>query len=173
LEWTLGWDVFTQPLDLDRSFVSYNQPSGSPNTLNITVQLQKATPNTRLSLSVHTFGCTASFGQFAPSNHCGSITRQNQTATVTPFELGAFTTSSAGNGNLSVQVTGLSSGTYTFEFIIRDPAFVGPAIYQSPGPFAVGTTTITVPAHGLFQGLLQDAMHMANGARRISVSCLQ
>ncbi len=148
--WTPGWDIFNQPLDYTNSYVTYTQPAATPNSLSITYHLVGAAPNSTHAVGVHMgFGhpCPATFGQFPSLSGCGSITREGQTATVTAFEMGTLTTGANGNGDVTVQVNGIASGTYEFIFNVRLGLCGGACavIYESPGPFGLGTVVVTVP----------------------------
>ena len=154
LAWTLGWDDFSQPLDLVRSFVRYNHPP-STSDLSVTYSLKGAVPKTSHLVGVHLFWastsqCVTTFGQFTPSGPCGSVTRQDVTRVVQSFEFGTLTTNTKGNGNFTVNVSGIAPGTYELEFHVRigaePPCPVCNVIYQSPGPvFGQGTVSITIP----------------------------
>ena len=148
--WTAGWDDLSQPLDYVNSFVSYTQPASPSNSLSITYHLVGAVPNTVHQVGVHVgFGhpCPTALGQFPALTACGTITRQNQTTTLVAVELGTLTTDANGNADLTIPVNGIVSGTYELEFDVRTGICPGACgvIYQSPGPFALGTTIITIP----------------------------
>jgi len=158
LVWTPGWDRWdnaTPPLDYAHSFVKFSQ--SAQNTLKINVHLQGAEPNTTHAVGLHVFRCVLSFGQFL-AYPCGNFVREGNRSDVSPIDMGTITTDQYGNGNLDVTVTGIVPGSYEIAFHVRYEQIFGgntsicsgvmnpcSVIYQSPGPFAVGTIELTVP----------------------------
>ncbi len=154
--WSPGWDLFSEPLDFNRSYVKW---SVSPTrALTVTYRLVGAKPSKLYQVGVAIFCDTfpATFGQFPVENGggtCASITRQGVTATLKSVEFGVVTTDRRGNGSFTLAVGPITSGTYTLEFQARDGAGcnltgscgVCALDFQSPGPIFGDATTITVP----------------------------
>ncbi len=147
--WLAGWDIFDKQLDYNTSKVFWkHSPGGS--RLVLTYILRGATPNRQYQVGVHLFdSCPSAFGQF-PVGPCDLVTREGITRVVASIEFGVVTTDSKGNGSFSLSVNGIAAGTYEMEFNVR--AGVGcnlggcgacDVVFQSPGPFGVGTTKIT------------------------------
>jgi hypothetical protein len=156
-KWVTGWDLFGEPLNFTSSNVVW---SLSPaRKLTVSFKLAGATPNKLYQVGIHLF-CSAApgvFGQFPTnpaSGSCLTLTRQGVTAAVASVEMGVVTTDRNGNGLFKVIVGPIASGTYNFEFSVRNGAgcnLIGGSgnsncalDFQSPGPFGT-TTTIVVP----------------------------
>jgi hypothetical protein len=159
-KWTAGWDDFSEPLNYTTSHVSWSV-NATTRKLSVTFLLKGATPSKLYQVGVHIF-CTkfpTTFGQFPAGNGtCTSITRQGVTKSLTAVEFGVVTTDIHGNGNFSVVVGPIPSGTYHLEFETRNGAGCGltgggsssdPTIceadFQSPGPKFGDATTIIIP----------------------------
>ena len=149
LQWSPGWDDLGKPLDFAHSFVSYNNEDGTSN-LRVLYKLKGARPNTSHNVGFHLFWnstgqCIPTFGQFASFN-CFFAVRQAFGSVVQGHNLGVLTTDSSGNGNLTVDVIGIASGTYNMEFDVSTTTCNSCArIYQSPGPTFGGTHSVTIP----------------------------
>ncbi len=159
-KWTLGWDNFSEPLDLTHSKIVWSV-SATTHKLTVTFSLKGATPSKLYQMTLVFFCDTfpATFGQFPTDfggGTCMPATRQGVTATVAQVEVGVVTTDIHGNGLFKVIIGPVASGTYEVEFIARNGAgceLTGgggndmnhcEADFQSPGPFGTATT-ITVP----------------------------
>ena len=101
-KWTLGWDNFSEPLDLSHSKITW---SVSPTRkLTVTFTLKGATPSKLYQVSLNFFCSTfpATFGQFPTERNgdgsCIQLTRQGVTATAAEVEVGVVTTDLHGNG---------------------------------------------------------------------------
>jgi len=159
-KWTLGWDNFSEPLDLTHSKIVW---SVSPTRkLTVTFTLVGATPTKLYQVSLNFFCSTfpATFGQFPTERNadgtCIQLTRQGVTATAAEAEVGVVFTDIHGKGSFKVVIGPVASGTYEVEFFARNGAGCNvnggggndpnhcEADFQSPGPFGTATT-ITVP----------------------------
>jgi hypothetical protein len=159
-KWTLGWDNFSEPLDLTHSKITWSV--SATRKLTVTFTLKGATPSKLYQVSINFFCSTfpATFGQFPTERNadgsCIQLTRQGVTATAAEVEVGVVTTDLHGNGVFKVVIGPVPSGTYEVEFFARNGAgcdLTGgggndanhcEADFQSPGPFGTATT-ITVP----------------------------
>jgi IPT/TIG domain len=163
-KWTLGWDNFSEPLNLTNSSVTWSVSSvSSTSTLTVTFKLVGATPTKLYQMSLNFFCATfpATFGQFPTEENsngtCVTFTRQGVTATAAEVEVGVVLTDIHGNGTVTVVIGPIPSGTYRLEFFARngagcdvnsgggDSAAICEADFQSPGPTLGDATTITVP----------------------------
>src|SRR5215469_16732348 len=87
-KWTLGWDNFSEPLNLTSSSVTWSVSSvSSTSFLTVTFKLVGATPSKLYQMSIHFFCTTfpATFGQFPTESNngaCVPITRQSVTSSV-------------------------------------------------------------------------------------------
>ena len=157
-KWTLGWDNFSEPINLTKSKITW---SVSPTRkLTVTFTLVGATPSKLYQVGIVPFCTTfpATFGQFpvdGGGGTCPQLTRQGVTATAATIELGVVTTDIHGNGSFKVVIGPIKADIYNVEFQARDGAgcnLIGGAgngpncadDFQSPGPFGT-TTTIVVP----------------------------
>ncbi|MFY9560438.1 MAG: hypothetical protein WAQ52_09410 [Terriglobales bacterium] len=159
-KWILGWDNFSEPLDLAHSKIVW---SVSPTRkLTVTFTLVGATPTKLYQVSLNFFCSTfpATFGQFPTERNadgtCIQLTRQGVTATAAEAEVGVVFTDIHGKGSFKVVIGPVASGTYEVEFFARNGAGCDvnggggndanhcEADFQSPGPFGTATT-ITVP----------------------------
>jgi len=160
-KWTLGWDNFSEPLNLTKSSLTWSVSSvGSTSELTVTFTLVDATPTKLYQMSLNFFCSTfpATFGQFPTEENsdgtCLTLTRQGVTATSAEVEVGVVLTDIHGNGTLTVVIGPIPSGTYKLEFFARNGAGcnvnggggnsgdICEADFQSPGPFGTGTTII-------------------------------
>jgi hypothetical protein len=160
-KWTAGWDNFSEPLNYNKSGVSW---SVADQELTVTFVLNSATPNKLYQVGLVFFCSTmpANFGQFpivyidSTAPDCGSLTRQGVTETVAGVGFGVVLTDIYGSGSVSVAVGPIDAGTYEAEFYVDDGAgcgLIGGAgngedcnlDFQSPGPTFGDTTTITIP----------------------------
>jgi hypothetical protein len=146
-----GWDVFNEKLDYTKSFVDWSQP-GSTSNLLIKYHLVGARANWAYQVGVHVFDrCDSAFGQYLRIIPCSTpATRQNTSRNVEAFEFGAVSTDPSGNGAETFVVHRIASGNYELEFDVR--ANVGcpdsgscDVVFQSPGPFGIGTIHISIP----------------------------
>jgi hypothetical protein len=157
-KWVLGWDNFTEPLDLTHSSIKW---SVATHKLTVTFSLVHATPSKLYQVGINFFCSTfpATFGQFPTDmggGGCVPLTRQGVTKDSAEVEVGVVTTDIHGNGSFNVVITPVASGTYELEFFSRNGAGCnltggGPndanhceADFQSPGSFGTATT-IVVP----------------------------
>ena len=156
--WSLGWDNFSEPLNLTKSNVKWSVSTSRKLTL--TFSLVSARPSKEYQVSINFFCSTfpATFGQFPTDGGggaCQALTRQGVTKDSAEVELGVVLTDIHGNGSLTVVIGPVPSGTYDLEFFARDGAGCNVSggagngsdcavDFQSPGPFGTGTT-ITVP----------------------------
>jgi hypothetical protein len=158
--WTAGYDIFTEPLDLTHSNVKWSVSAARK--LTITYTLIGANVNKLYQVDVGIFCNTfpATFGQFPAQGgggNCPSLTRQNVTKTEVGVELGVVTTDIHGKGSFKVVVGPIASGSYDVEFGVRNGAgcdliggggntFDTCALdFFSPGPVFGAATTIVVP----------------------------
>ena len=156
LKWTAGWDNFSEPLNYNKSKISWSVNPGT-SKLSVLFTLVGATPSKLYQVGIVPFCTTfpATFGRF-PVDHgggtCTQETRQGVTATTATIELGVVLTDINGDGSFKVVIGTISEGTYDVEFQARNGAgcdVTGGAgdcevDFQSPGPFGT-TTTITIP----------------------------
>jgi hypothetical protein len=157
--WMTGWDNFSEPLNLTKSYVKWSVSTSGK--LTITFNLVGANPTKLYQVSLNFFCSTfpQNFGQFPMDQPfdgtCTPLTRQGVTADSAETEVGAILTDVHGNGKFTVVIGPVPSGTYNLEFFARDGAGCDvnggagngsdcAADFQSPGPFGTGTT-ITVP----------------------------
>lgn len=148
--WLAGWDIFDKQLDYNTSKVIWKHSRGSSRLVVIYI-LRGATPNRQYQVGVHIFdSCPKAFGQFPSLGPCDLATREGVTRIVAAIEFGVVTTDSNGNGSLILSVNRIEAGTYEMEFNVRagvgcNLKGCGPCdvVFQSPGPFGVGTTKIT------------------------------
>ena len=151
-EWMASWDIFEEPLNYTTSKVIWTHPRGTSRLL-ITYVLRSARPNWQYQVGVHIFDrCPTTFGQFPSLGPCESVTRQDVMRVVAGIELGVVTTDINGNGLFTVLVNGIQVGTYEIEFNVRlgvgcnlEGGGLCDVVFQSPGPFGIGITTITFP----------------------------
>ena len=159
-KWTLGWDNFSEPLNLTSSSVTWSVSSvSSTSSLTVTFKLVGATPTKLYQVSVNFFCTTfpATFGQFpneGVAGTCQPLTRQGVTEDSAEVELGTVFTDIHGNGIFTVVIGPIPSGTYKLEFFARngagcnvnggggDSANICEADFQSPGPFGTATAII-------------------------------
>ena len=149
-KWLAGWDIFDEQLDYSTSKVIWKHRRGN-SRLVVEYILRGATPNRQYQVGVHIFdSCPNTFGQFPSLGPCDLVTREGVTRVVAGIEFGVVTTDSDGNGSFRVSVNGIEAGTYELEFNVRagvgcNLGGCGPCdvVFQSPGPFGVGTTEIT------------------------------
>jgi len=93
-KWTLGWDNFSEPLNLTSSSVTWSVSSvASTSFLTVTFKLVGATPTKLYQVSVNFFCSTfpATFGQFpidGGGGACQPLTRQGVTKDSAEVELG-------------------------------------------------------------------------------------
>lgn len=163
-KWTLGWDNFSEPLNLTNSSVTRSVSSlSSTSTLTVTFKLVGATPTKLYQMSLNFFCATfpATFGQFPTEENsngtCVTATRQGVTESNAEVEVGVVLTDIHGNGTFTVVIGPVPSGTYKLEFFARNGACcdvnsgggnsstICEADFQSPGPTFGAATTITVP----------------------------
>ena len=162
-KWTLGWDNFSEPINLTNSSVTWSVSSvAATSSLTVTVKLVGATPSKLYQVVLNFFCPTfpATFGQFPNDQGAGaciSLTRQGVTANVAEVEIGVVTTDIHGNGNLTVIIGPIPPETYLLEFFVRNGAGCdlqggascdpdhAEADFQSPGPTFGDSTTFTVP----------------------------
>lgn len=162
-KWTLGWDNFSEPLNLTNSSVTWSVSSvSSTSTLTVTFKLVGATPTKLYQLSLNFFCTTfpATFGQFPTERNsdgtCFTSTKQGVTATSAEVEVGVILTDIHGTGTFTVVIGPIPTGTYKLEFFARNGAGCNvnggggnsqdscEADFQSPGPFG-HATTVAVP----------------------------
>ena len=156
-KWTPGWDNFAEPLDFNKSAITWS--ISAARELTVTFSLVAASPNKLYQVGIHMFCTTfpATFGQFpvAPGGgDCLQLVRQGVTKNAVGTELGVVTTDRNGKGSLRVVVGPISSGRYELQFTVRNGSgcnLSGGAgdrfcaiDFQSPGPFGT-TTTLVVP----------------------------
>jgi len=158
-KWALGWDNFSEPLDLTHSSIKWSVSAARK--LTVTFTLKGATPSKLYQVGIHIFCDTfpTTFGQFpvgGGGGACQPLTRQNVTKDAVAVEFGVVTTDLHGNGVFKVVVGPIASGSYDLEFDTRNGAGCGltgggpadaahcEADFQSPGPFGTATT-ITIP----------------------------
>ena len=148
LQWSLGWDDLTKPLDLNSSFV---EVTPDDDALRVVYSLEGARPNTSHNVGFLLFWdstseCVTTFGQLTTFLCVGPLIRQGFTTVVEGFNLGVLTTDAAGNGKLTVDVNGIAPATYNLEFEVSiSTCNLCARIYQSPGPTFGGTFSITIP----------------------------
>jgi len=156
-QWFLGWDNFSEPLNLSKSNVRWSVSTSRK--LAVTFSLVGAKPTKEYQVSINFF-CSifpGTFGQFPTDGGggaCQSLTRQGVTRDSAEVELGVVLTDIHGNGSFTVVIGPVPSGTYELEFFARDGAGCNvngggglaacPVDFQSPGPFGTATT-ITIP----------------------------
>jgi len=161
-KWTLGWDNFSEPLNLTTSSVTWSVSSvSSTSNLTVTFRLVGANPNKLYQVGAN-FHCTtfpATFGQFPTylrtGGNCTFLTRQGVTEAIAGAYFGVVLTDIHGNGSFTVVVGPIAPGTYQVSFEALNGAgcllnggggnstCVGD--FQSPGPTFGDWTTITVP----------------------------
>jgi hypothetical protein len=163
-KWALGWDNFSERLNLTSSSVTWSVSSvSSTSFLTVTFKLVGATPTKLYQVSVNFFCSTfpATFGQFPTEENsngtCIMATRQGVTKSIAEVEVGVVLTDIHGNGTFTVVIGPIPSGTYSLEFFARNGAGcdvnggggngtdICEADFQSPGPTFGDATTITVP----------------------------
>jgi hypothetical protein len=151
--WTTGWDVENEKLNFDKSYVEWGLQGSKPNLV-IKYHLVGAKPNWAYQVGVHVFDrCDPAFGQYPKIIPCSSpATREHTTRNlVQAFEFyPPVSTDPSGNGGQTFVVHDIASGNYELEFDVR--ADVGcpysgscDVVFQSPGPFGVGTIHISIP----------------------------
>ena len=158
--WQTGWDIFDEPLNIVTSKVQWTVNTNK--AMSIQFLLFGARPSKLYEVGIHTLNTCSkanpptSFGRFPVANNgrCDTITRQGITRTVQAVELGAILTDAKGNGWALVNTAPIASGTYTFEYTVRNGAGCNvtgggggatcSAVFQSPGPFATGVT-VNIP----------------------------
>jgi hypothetical protein len=154
LTWSPGWDNLTRPLDYHHSYVHFAQ-SETAGQLTITYVLSGAVPKAPHVAGIHLFWgragvpdlrmCLHHFGQFGATG-CAYTCRQGTCRTYNSFELCQFTTDAHGNGACTVTVSSIARGRYELEIDVRhSPDPVSAVIFQTPGPYAAGTLSFTMP----------------------------
>lgn len=145
LSWKPGWDDTKQPLNYGSSYVSVD--TSTPRALTITYHLEGAAPGSGHPVGLHLLlpagsACVVQrLGRY-PLSACGDATRQGVTMTASYIDFGVLQVDAAGNGDLTVKLTGVAPGTYPVEFDVRSASGLA-VIYQAPGPFGT-TAAVTI-----------------------------
>jgi hypothetical protein len=153
LFWTPGWDEFDEPLDLEKSTVTWSV-NQSTKMLNVVFTLIGGKPNKLYQVGYHIFNfsdCPGSFGQFRNIG-CSAVTLGGVTRSMACIEFGVVTTDMSGNGSFKVSIGPLPPGVYAGAFGVRNGAGCGLAggggistcnvVFLSPGPFGTATRIV-------------------------------
>ena len=156
-QWSLGWDKFGEPLNLNKSVVKWSVSTSRK--LTVTFSLVGAKPTKEYQGSIN-FSCSSTFpttfGQFPTDSGggaCRSLTRQGVTRDSAEIELGVVLTDIHRNGSHTVVVGPVPSGAYELEFFALDGAGCNvnggagngsncAVDFQSLGPFGTATTVM-------------------------------